>query len=128
MKAFSLFLAIFFLGETRGVSASLTLESYLEQVQKGNEGVRALMASSEALKNRKDEARLLVRPNFFGNVSFYSDAKPTAAPQFQGNRTLVDSYNFGFSQQTPFGLSGKLYYQWTYTRIEGANPLQSVVS
>lgn len=104
-------------------AAPLSLENYLEQVKKGNENVLALSAASQAILARKEEARLLVRPNFFGNVSFYSDAKPTAAPVFQGTRTLVDTYNFGFSQQTPFGLAGKLYYQWTYTRIEGANPL-----
>jgi outer membrane protein TolC len=39
-----------------------------------------------------------------------------------GTKTMVDTYNFGFSQQTPFGLAGKLYYQWTYTQIEGASP------
>lgn len=122
MKVLSFILGAILLTGVQGISAPLTLESYLEQVKKGNEGVQALMESSEALKNRKEEARLLVRPNFFGNVSFYSDAKPTAAPVFQGTRTLVDTYNFGFSQQTPFGLAGKLYYQWTYTRIEGANP------
>jgi len=123
VKVFNFIFGAISLIATAGLATPLTLESYLDQVKKGNEGVLALMESSEALKNRKDEARLLVRPGFFGNVSFYSDAKPTAAPQFQGNRTLVDTYNFGFSQQTPFGLAGKLYYQWTYTRIEGANPL-----
>lgn len=108
-------------GETVSWSAALTLESYLDQVKKGNEGVQALITASEAMPLRKDEARLLTRPNLFANVTFYSDAKPTVAPSFMGTRTLADTYNFGFSQQTPFGLSGKLYYQWTYTRIEGAS-------
>ena len=101
---------------------SLSLDEYLGQVKKGNEGVQALMESGKAILARQDEARLLVRPNFFTNVSFYNDAKPTAAPVFMGTRTLADTYNFGFAQQTPFGLSGKLYYQWTYTRIEGTQP------
>jgi len=100
----------------------LALDEYLAQVKKGNEGVQALMESSKAILARQDEARLLVRPNFFTNISFYSDAKPTAAPIFMGTRTLADTYNFGFAQQTPFGLAGKLYYQWTYTRIEGTQP------
>lgn len=100
----------------------LALDEYLSQVKKGNEGVQALIESSRAILSRQDEARLLVRPNFFTNISFYSDSKPTAAPIFMGTRTLADTYNFGFSQQTPFGLSGKLYYQWAFTRIEGTQP------
>ncbi|NBX75245.1 MAG: TolC family protein [Proteobacteria bacterium] len=100
----------------------LSLDDYLTQVKKGNDGVQALIESSKAILARQDEARLLVGPNFFTNISFYSDAKPTAAPIFMGTRTLADTYNFGFAQQTQFGLAGKLYYQWTYTRIEGTQP------
>lgn len=103
-------------------SSVLSLDGYLDQVKKGNEGVQALTQTSQSALSRKDEARLLVRPNLFANISFYNDAKPTAAPSFMGTRTIVDSYNFGFSQQTPFGLAGKLYYQWTFTRIEGTAP------
>lgn len=103
-------------------SKPLSVDDYLAQVKKGNEGIQALMESSKAILSRQSEAHLLVRPNFFTNISFYNDAKPTAAPFFMGTRTLVDTYNFGFAQQTPFGLAGKLYYQWTYTRIEGTQP------
>jgi len=107
---------------SQSLSKPLSLDEYLGQVKKGNEGIQALMEGSKAVLSRQEEARLLVRPNFFTNISFYNDAKPTAAPFFMGTRTLVDSYNFGFAQQTPFGLAGKLYYQWTYTRIEGTQP------
>ncbi|MFM8270304.1 MAG: hypothetical protein ACKN9V_08965, partial [Pseudomonadota bacterium] len=121
-KLFSSAAWVFIIFYELGFSKPLLLEDYLSQVKKGNEGVQALMESSQAILARQEEARLLVRPNFFTNVSFYSDAKPTAAPIFMGTRTLVDTYNFGFAQQTPFGLAGKLYYQWTYTRIEGTQP------
>lgn len=103
-------------------ASPLALEQYLQQVKEKNEGVQALIQKVEAGKLRKEEASLLVKPQFFSNLTFYSDAKPTAAPVFQGTKTMVDTYNFGISQQTPFGLSGKLFYQWTWTRIEGANP------
>lgn len=109
-------------GSNPGWGNSLSLNEYLDQVKKGNEGVQALTQSSQAILNRRDEARLLVRPMFFTNLTFLNDAKPTAVPTFMGTRTLVDSYQFGFMQQTPFGLSGKLFYQWTYTQIEGTLP------
>jgi len=119
------FVGVWFFGwSPRFVSAasSLSLENYLSEVKEKNEGIQALIQKVEAGKLREEEASLLVKPQFFSNVSFYSDAKPTAAPRFQGTKTMVDTYNFGFSQQTPFGLSGKLFYQWTLTRIEGASP------
>ena len=121
LSVFVVLLSMFCL-TTPAFSATLSLNEYLEQVKKGNEGVQALMQSSQAIMSRKEEGRLLVRPMFFTNLTFYNDAKPTAVPSFMGNRTLVDTYQFGFMQQTPFGLSGKLYYQWTYTQIEGTVP------
>ena len=58
--------------------------------------------SGEELTAR--EGRILLSPNLFANASHTDDARPNLLFPYQ--KLVTDQYQRGFSQQTPYGLSG----------------------
>jgi outer membrane protein TolC len=86
----------------------ITLEEFLSQVRKQHGGVQAAINSSEGALERSREADLITGPGFFASAGRSIDYKPN--PFMSYNKLSNDSYTFGFSQQTSFGLQGKLSY------------------
>jgi outer membrane protein TolC len=101
---------------------TLSLQSFLKEVREKHEGALSYKESALAAKERAEEGDLLLSPTLFSNMTIASDAKPTANPSFQGNKTLFESYELGVSKLTSFGLATKLYYTFSHTDIRGASP------
>ena len=103
-------------------AVSLPLSQYQQEVRKGNETYRASLLKAEGAKERGLEGKLLFSPNAFAGFQYTDDRRPTLSSAFQGNQTVIQSYDLGVSQQTRFGLNGKLTYTLPHTRVNGASP------
>jgi outer membrane protein TolC len=101
-------------------ASALTLEDYLGEVRTKNRGVIGLKSSSDAKKERKNEASLFFTPSFFFNAEYYDDQRPTNAPSFQGNQTLRHTLRTGFNQNLRSGTKMALSYNYYKTQINGA--------
>lgn len=100
----------------------LNLDSFLDQVQGGNDQYRSAKTQEAALELRENEWKLLTRPNLFGTAEYEDDQRLTGAPVFQGRQTKRTHYNLGVEQSTTFGLDAKLYYDYIDTQIVGVDP------
>ncbi len=101
-------------------TVALPLTSFLEQVKNKNEGYKGAALKAEGAAERVSEADLMTSPNLFLVGQWSVDQAPRANPAL-GSKTLFNNYQLGLSQQTPFGLTGKLYYNVNYTDITGAS-------
>lgn len=103
------------------VAETLSLETYLKQVQSRNQAVRSSMMSMEATLLRAKEAGFLYSPTFFSDFQAMSDARRLQNPSFQGSKTDYLMGSSGIEVQTEFGLQASLSYQLSYTSIVGAS-------
>lgn len=101
--------------------ATLTLNDYLNQVEKQNEAFQRSSRAERAYELRSDEWRLITSPYFIGSVQIGSDKREQSSPSIMGNETSTKVYALGFGQKTSFGLDAKLTYQYVDTDIVGAN-------
>ncbi len=99
----------------------ITLESYIQQVAQGNQNYTASVKNTEAGKLKSQEGELLTSTSFFTNLNHVNDKRVPAIPAIMGDRTIVSSGLMGFAKNTTFGLSGKLYYSLTHTKMNGVN-------
>ncbi|MGE0615800.1 MAG: TolC family protein [Bacteriovoracia bacterium] len=104
-----------------GAPAVLTLEQYLNQVREQNTGVRAATSARDAARDRVGEGETLLAPTLFAQFQWADDRAPKDNPTLQGTRTVQNSYQFGVSKQTTFGLFGRFYYTTAFTGITGAD-------
>ncbi len=102
---------------------TLPLDHYLHEVRLGHAAVKASLEAKEGAALRAAEGGLAFSPLLLGSAQLMSDAKPTISPSVMGSKTLYNTYTVGLSQQTRFGLGGKLTYNLMYTDIVGVNPL-----
>lgn len=100
----------------------LSMDSFLQQVQGGNDQYQSVKSLESAYELRSDEWKLGARPNLFGSAESTKDQRLTGAPVFQGRETQIKSYSLGLEQTTHFGLDAKLYYQYVDTAIIGVEP------
>ncbi len=100
----------------------LTLNDYLNQVEKHNDAFQRSSRAEKGLELRSDEWRLMTTPYLFGTAQMGSDKREQSSPTIMGNETATKVYSLGFAQKTTFGLDAKLYYQYVDTEIVGANP------
>lgn len=101
----------------------LGLENYLEQVANQNQAYQSASVTENAATLRSEEWKLITRPKLFATAQRFDDQREVNSPTFQGNQTTVNTYSLGFEQQTNFGLSGRLYYNYNDTTITGADPM-----
>lgn len=87
---------------------SLALKDYLGQVSDKHLGYISADLSAKAAKQYAGEGSLIYKPNFFADVSEKGDARNN--PFTSGNFNVTRTYSVGISEQTPFGLSGRLTY------------------
>lgn len=102
------------------LSAALSLESYLKQVESKNDGVKEQETLSQSYALRHNEYRLNYVPSFFSNIGLSIDQSPKIFPASQGTRTDAYHFNLGIQQLFPFGLKSKLYYDTMHTTIQNA--------
>jgi len=102
--------------------STLTLDQFLDQVRGKNEGYRGAKLKAEGANDRSEEADLITSPYLFFDLKWADDQAEQTNPNL-GKRTLFHQYQVGLMQQTPFGLTGKLYYDAKYTDISGASSL-----
>ncbi len=114
---------VLFFGVLAGISVAetLSLETYLKQVQARNQAVRSSMMSMEAVTLRAKEAGFLYSPTFFSDFQAMSDSRRLQNPSFQGSKTDYLMGSSGIEVQTEFGLQASLSYQLSYTSIVGAS-------
>lgn len=99
----------------------ITLDSYIEQVTKGNQSYTSAVKGKEAGKLKSEEGDLLTTASFFTELQYTNDKRVPMIPAIMGDRTSTASGSMGFSKNTTFGLGGKLYYKLTQTTINGVN-------
>ncbi len=99
----------------------VTLDSYMEQVTKGNQSYTAADKGREAGKLKSEEGELLTTTSFFTDLQYTNDKRVPMIPAIMGDRTSTASGSMGFSKNTSIGLSGKLYYKLVQTTINGVN-------
>ena len=102
-------------------AAILSLEEFLNQVEKNNASVMASHLISVGSLERAKDGELLLAPTFFSSYNYLLYKQETPNPPFQGTSTRADAYSFGFSKLTDFGLTAKLSYTLTHTDIEQAS-------
>jgi outer membrane protein TolC len=119
----ALVISLFWLGSASLASAAstLTLNGYLDQVRRTNDNYRASADIGEGAMSRSKEGDLITTPTAFASASLLNDKSPKPNPLFQGTQTIANNYQIGVSQQTRFGLLGRLYYNVTYTSIKGVD-------
>lgn len=98
---------------------ALTLRDYLEQVSTKHLGLKAAGQTAEAARLYSGEWKTLYAPTLVGNGQRTSEGPSN--PLSPGDRFNTSGYSLGVSQQTNFGLSGKLSYN--YSSIDFPNML-----
>lgn len=104
----------------------LKLEAYLQQVRTQHLGFSGAYETSLASQQRASEAELLTAPQLFVSAQFASDAKPSNFPSFTYDQINTHLYSLSISQQTHFGLSGKISFSATY--LNYLNPAMAGLS
>ncbi len=99
----------------------ITLDSYIQQVTDGNQAYTSSVKGTEAGKLKAEEGDLLTSASFFTELNYINDKRMPMIPAIMGDRTTISSGSVGFSKNTSFGLSGKLYYSVTHTAMNGVN-------
>jgi outer membrane protein TolC len=119
-----LILFIIFSPSANAAKSCLSLNSYLTQVRKFNVGLAGWSMIGQAAKNRIGEGRLLMKPTLFGEGQYLKNSyNPNWSPA-TGNSSSLQSYSMGVSETTPFGLRGKIYYNYQHQRVNGISPLE----
>lgn len=103
-------------------SAQLTMTDFLKQVNEKNQSMVASQLTIDGTSERSNEGKLLFRPSFFAQAQSAIDKKPTTNVNAQGDRTDYNYISAGIQEQFNFGLTGKLSYNLSHTKIYNASP------
>jgi outer membrane protein TolC len=128
MKILALLTAAFLaVGKSQGASKTppkdaLSLAGFLDQVKSKHQGYRGAKLGAEGAADTAGEAALITLPSVFFDFKWADDRSLKSNPAM-GKRTLFDEYQAGIMETTPFGLTGKLYYDVQYTDVSGASSL-----
>lgn len=97
------------------------LQDYLEQVKAGHQGYKGAESKAAGAAQRTEEGALQFAPAAYTEVVHVNDQRePTNT--FSGDQTTANKLSIGLSQNTSFGLNGKVYYSTTQTEISGIDP------
>ncbi len=108
VKSIAALLTIFMFWGFSSFAETLSLDEYLTEVKKQNEGAKGLQTSLEAKTDYKDEPGAMYKPQFSLDWHKLEDKKPNPLFHSQGYNTQQTS--FSISQMTNFGLQLKLSY------------------
>ncbi len=88
----------------------LALDDYIIEVKGNHPGLKGAVISSEAGQQRSEEGQIPNSFTFYSEIKLTSDAKLTP-PVFIGyDNITTNTYSFGISKITTFGLETKLHY------------------
>ena len=100
----------------------LTIDNYVDQVTKQNQGYMATQKGMEAGQSKSTEGELALSYMLFSNLQYLNDKRPSNLAFITGDRNAVSTYSLGFSKQTSFGVKAALSYNVNYFYLHGANP------
>ena len=95
---------------------ALTLTSYLQQVETQNDGVRASQRAAGAANMYVKEARIGLMPTAFASYTRKKDQSPQPPVLLQYDSLLTERLEVGVSQNTEFGLNGRIFYDLNSTQ------------
>lgn len=95
---------------TEGQRSPLALSEYLNQVSTKHTGLKAADQTSKAARLYADEGSLLFKPSLIGSAADTADARNN--PLASGSYLRSQTYSLGIAEQTNFGLSGKISYNY----------------
>lgn len=104
-------------------AAQLTLDQYLEQVQKGNDGYKSSEVMGSAAADKTADTEMVYAPTLFATIQSAVDKKELIPASQRGNQTDHTSLQVGVSKLTSFGTAAKLSYSTSHTRIKGTSPM-----
>lgn len=102
---------------------SLSLEVYLNQVRHNNLAHAGSCLTASGAKERQGEGKLIMKPSLFAEGQYLKDNYDPDWSPIAGDSRSLQSYKVGISQNTPFGLQGKLYYNYQHQTLHGLSPL-----
>lgn len=105
----------------QAMSAQLTLNDYLKQVEEKNQAMTASKLTVEGADLKADEGKLVFRPSIFAQAQTAVDKKPTTNKNAQGDQTDYTFFTAGLTQQFRTGTIGKLGYTFSHTKIYDAS-------
>lgn len=124
LKLNFIWLAIFFswFSPSLAQGTNLSLNQYLHQVQQGNKGIAGAALTSQGACLRAVEGKLLTAPRFFAEGQYINNTYDPDWSPLSGYGNSLQSYQVGISQNTPYGLQGKVYYSYQRQSINGIPP------
>ncbi len=103
-------------------AAPLTVADYLAQVSARHEGVKAAVRAEEGARGRAEEGEIPLSPTLFVEGEKSLDASPKNFPAAEGQRVERGWVKAGLSKTTTFGATGKVYYAFSRSDLNGADP------
>lgn len=101
----------------------LSLNNYLEQVRVYNCRLKSSELTARGAHQRIGEGKLLTRPRLFAEGQYVTNSYNSAWSPIAGTSDQLQSYQVGLSQMTPYGVQGKLYYNYQKQNLHGVSPL-----
>ena len=102
-------------------AGSLSLESYLGQVRKSHDGFKGAALNATGYLDQAGEGVSVFLPKLDGGWLYDDDKSPKPSVFAQGDRTRVTQYSLGVSKAWSFGLTSRISYAATFTRISDAS-------
>lgn len=116
----------FLLAITLNASAktcALSLNDYLNQVCAYNRGLHGSTLIAMGARQRVGEGKLIMRPKFFAEGQYLTNTYNPAWGTVAGTSNELQTYQAGISQTTPYGVQGKLYYNYQHQQLHGVSSL-----
>lgn len=107
-------------------ASAMSLNEYLEKVKGDNPGYKGVSGQAEGAQLKSREGDLYFSPKLFAEARWGSDY---SVPQMESMYKGVDTefYTLGVQQQFSFGLAAKLYYEMSFTELQGVSANVSVL-
>lgn len=101
---------------------NLTLEKFLNEVKDKNGNFKNYQEQMNSDKQKTQEKKLLTSPTFFASTDYSKNYKKSTISDVDYNHKSDLDYNIGISQNTDFGLNGKIYYDLSKTAYTNSDP------
>ena len=99
----------------------LSIDGFLNEVQKQHQGYEASQKGVEAGESKSREGELALSYSLFSTLQYSNDKRPSNFAFVVGDRAAVSTYSLGVSKLTTFGLNASLSYNVNYFYFHGAN-------
>lgn len=102
---------------------NLSLQDYLNQVCQHNKALSGSYLTAKGAHQRIGEGKLAMRPKLFAEGQYIRNSyNPTWSP-INGTGNNLQTYQVGVSETTPYGVQGRIYYNYEHQNINGVSPL-----